>query len=98
MSLAPLCRCELRSGYDTAINSSSVLQETIRLTAIPSVAFGQAVGLEGTSAVQRSWAESKRRQLLTPCTVSCRTLQIAPTAFEADPLPLARRPNISLSL
>ena len=35
--------------------------ETTHLPANPSVAFGQAVGLEGTSAVQRSWAGSKRR-------------------------------------
>jgi hypothetical protein len=45
--------------------------------AIPSVAFGQSVDSEGTSAVQHSSAESKRRQLLNPCTFSCRTVQIA---------------------
>ena len=74
------------------------MQETTRLRANPSAAFGRVVGLQGTSAVQRSLAESKRRQLLCPCTISCRTANIVTIAFEADLLPFARRPHIALSL
>jgi hypothetical protein len=79
------------TGPQSATSSGTSVQETTHLPANPSVAFGQTVGLEGTSAVQRSWAGSKRRQLLIPCTISCRTAQIATIAVEADPLPFARR-------
>src|SRR5271154_6117219 len=61
------------------------------------VAFGHTVRLEGTSVIQRSSAESILRQLLNSRTISCLPAQIATITFEAHPLPLARRPRISLS-
>ena len=62
-----------------------------RLPANPSVVFKQSVALEGTSVAQRSLAEWKRGQLLTPSTFSCRTAQTATIPIEADSLPLARQ-------